>query len=171
MHRFGASGYTYTYRQAASAADWRRPRIYLATCLRKPVGAPGQTVSNIRLLIAAIFGVPIEIFRTKSMSKIIVTSRAGDQITLDVQAGFNVMEVIRDASVDEPFALCGGHCSCATCHIYVEPSFMDRMPAISADESDLLDSSDHRRPNSRLSCQIPFDPTLDGLAVEVAPEG
>ena len=105
------------------------------------------------------------------MPKITVTSRAGVQITLEAQAGFSVMETIRDASIDEPFALCGGACSCATCHIYVEPSFAGRMPAISEDESELLDSSEHRRPNSRLSCQIPFDPSLDGLAVEVAPEG
>jgi 2Fe-2S ferredoxin len=104
------------------------------------------------------------------MPNIIVTSRAGQQITLEAQAGMTVMEVIRDASVDEPFALCGGVCSCATCHVYVDAAFADRMPAMSDDENDLLDSSGDRRANSRLSCQIPFDPALDGLSVEVAPE-
>jgi len=104
------------------------------------------------------------------MPNIIVTSRAGEQITLEAQAGMTVMEVIRDASVDEPFALCGGVCSCATCHIYVDPAFADRMSAMTDDESELLDGSGHRRVNSRLSCQIPFDEALDGLAVEIAPE-
>jgi len=104
------------------------------------------------------------------MPNIIVTSRAGEQITLEARAGVTVMEIIRDASVDDPFALCGGVCSCATCHVYVDPAFADRMPAMSDDENDLLDSSGDRRANSRLSCQIPFDPALDGLAVEVAPE-
>jgi 2Fe-2S ferredoxin len=80
-----------------------------------------------------------------------------------------VMEIIKDAGIDEPFALCGGACSCATCHVYVDPAFAERMPAISGDESELLDGSDHRQPNSRLSCQIPFEPALDGLAVVVAP--
>lgn len=103
------------------------------------------------------------------MPNIIVTSRAGEQITLEAQAGMTVMEIIKDASIDEPFALCGGACSCATCHVYVDPAFADRMPAISEDESELLDSSDHRQANSRLSCQIPFDPALDGLGVVVAP--
>ena len=103
------------------------------------------------------------------MSNIIVTSRAGNQATLEARGGMTLMEIIRDASLDEPFALCGGVCSCATCHVYIDPAFADRIPAISQDESDLLDSSDHRQPNSRLSCQVPFDDALDGLQVEVAP--
>jgi 2Fe-2S ferredoxin len=112
----------------------------------------------------------IAIGQDKRMSNIIVTSRAGKQITLEAQAGMTVMEIIRDASVDEPFALCGGVCSCATCHVYVDPAFAGRMPAMTDDENDLLDSSDDRRPNSRLACQIPYDPALDGLSVEIAPE-
>ena len=103
------------------------------------------------------------------MPQIIATSRAGETVTLEAQAGMTVMEVIRDASIDDPFALCGGACSCATCHIYVDPDFANRMPAMTADESDLLDSSSHRQAGSRLSCQIPFDQTLDGLKVQVAP--
>ena len=104
------------------------------------------------------------------MPQIIVTSRAGAQVTLEAQSSMTVMEIIRDAGLDEPFALCGGVCSCATCHIYVDPAFADRMPRMTDDESDLLDSSDHRQANSRLSCQIPFDPPLDGMPVEIARE-
>jgi len=103
------------------------------------------------------------------MSKLIITSRAGEQATVDARTGLSLMEIIRNAGAEEPFALCGGCCSCATCHIYVDPAFVDRMPAIAVDENDLLDSSAHRRPNSRLSCQIPFGDALDGLEVEIAP--
>jgi len=104
------------------------------------------------------------------MAKLIITTRSGEQRTVDARVGLTVMEIVRDAGAEEPFALCGGVCSCATCHVYVDSAFVDRLPAISADESDLLDSSEHRRLNSRLSCQIPLDPALDGLSVEIAPE-
>lgn len=80
------------------------------------------------------------------------------------------MEAIRDAGIDELLALCGGCCSCATCHVHVDPAFADRLPPMSEDESDLLDSSDHRRETSRLSCQVPLTDALAGLRVTIAPE-
>jgi 2Fe-2S ferredoxin len=80
------------------------------------------------------------------------------------------MEIVRDAGIDELLALCGGCCSCATCHVYVDPTFADRLPPMAEDESDLLDSSEHRTAASRLSCQIRFGPGLDGLRVTIAPE-
>jgi 2Fe-2S ferredoxin len=80
------------------------------------------------------------------------------------------MEVIRENGFDELLALCGGCCSCATCHVYVDPEFADRLPPMSDDENDLLDSSDHRTERSRLSCQIPFSAGLAGLRVQIAPE-
>lgn len=104
------------------------------------------------------------------MPKLIVVTRDGTEQTIEGEAGLSVMEVIRDAGVDELLALCGGCCSCATCHIVVDPAFADRLPAMSADENDLLDSSDARVPTSRLSCQLPFDDALDGLRVSIAPE-
>ncbi|MFB7091464.1 2Fe-2S iron-sulfur cluster-binding protein [Streptomyces sp. NPDC056296] len=104
------------------------------------------------------------------MPKLIVTTREGETRTVDALVGLSTMEVIREAGVDELLALCGGCCSCATCHVYVDPEFADRLPAMSEDENDLLDSSEHRRPTSRLSCQLPFDDSLDGLPVTIAPE-
>jgi len=80
------------------------------------------------------------------------------------------MEIIRDAGVDELLALCGGCCSCATCHVYVESGSLLDLPAMGQDENDLLDSSEHRRPTSRLSCQLRFDARFDGLTVAIAPE-
>jgi ferredoxin, 2Fe-2S len=66
--------------------------------------------------------------------------------------------------------LCGGCCSCATCHVYVESGSSFSLPPMKDDEDDLLDCSDHRAANSRLSCQIPFTDALSGLTVRIAPE-
>ena len=104
------------------------------------------------------------------MPKLTVVNREGEESNIEVGQGLTVMEAIRDNGFDELLALCGGCCSCATCHIHVDPAFKDKMPAISEDEDDLLESSDHRDEMSRLSCQIPFNDDLDGLKVTIAPE-
>ena len=104
------------------------------------------------------------------MPRLIVTTREGDASEIEVGDGLTVMEAIRDNGFDELLALCGGCCSCATCHVHVDGDFLDRLPAMSADEDDLLESSDHRASNSRLSCQLPFTSDLDGLRVTIAPE-
>ena len=104
------------------------------------------------------------------MAKLIVVTRDGTEHEIEGDTSLTVMENIRDAGFDELLALCGGCCSCATCHVHVDPAFADRLPAMSEDEDDLLESSDHRAPNSRLSCQLPFSADLDGLKVTIAPE-
>ena len=104
------------------------------------------------------------------MPKLVVTNREGETSEIDVEDGLTVMEAIRDNGFDELLALCGGCCSCAPCHIHVDPAAMDKLPAMSEDEDDLLESSDHRTETSRLSCQIPFTDALDGLKVTIAPE-
>ena len=104
------------------------------------------------------------------MPKLNVVTREGKETQVEGAAGLSVMEVIRDNGFDELLALCGGCCSCATCHVHVDPVFMSKLPEMSEDENDLLDSSEHRTENSRLSCQIPFGPDLDGLRVQIAPE-
>lgn len=104
------------------------------------------------------------------MPQLVVVLRDGEERTLEGESGLSVMEVIRDAGVDELLALCGGCCSCATCHVHVDPDFADKLPPMSPDEDDLLDSSGDRDARSRLSCQIPFEPDLDGLRVTIAAE-
>ncbi len=104
------------------------------------------------------------------MPKLIVTRRDGETQEIDGKSGLSVMEVIRDAGVDELLALCGGCCSCATCHVHVDPEFAGLLAPMGEDENDLLDSSDHRDERSRLSCQIPFGDDLDGLRVTIAQE-
>lgn len=104
------------------------------------------------------------------MGKLHITDRAGKPQVIDAAPGLSVMEIIRDAGLDELLALCGGCCSCATCHIHVEDVWISRLKPMTEDENDLLDSSDHRTAASRLSCQIQFEDTLDGLQLTIAPE-
>ncbi len=104
------------------------------------------------------------------MPKLIVVNRDGAEQTVEGDKGLSVMEVIRDHGFDELLALCGGCCACATCHVYVDPAFADALPAMSEDENDLFDSSDHRNETSRLSCQVVLSDALDGLRVTIAPE-
>ena len=105
------------------------------------------------------------------MPSLIIVDRAGNEKQIEARSGISVMENIRDAGFDDVLALCGGCCSCATCHVIVDPEWQERFgkPA-SVDEDDLLDSSDHRTEGSRLSCQIAMTDALDGLKVTIAPE-
>lgn len=104
------------------------------------------------------------------MPQLIVTTRDGETRTLEGASNITVMEVIRDGGIDELLALCGGVCSCATCHVHVDPEFADKLAPITEDESDLLDSSSHRDARSRLSCQIRMTDALSGLRVTIAQE-
>ena len=102
------------------------------------------------------------------MPTLIVTTPNGNERVLNVDGNQTVMESIRDAGVGELLAMCGGCCACATCHIYVDDAFRDKLPPMSADEDSLLDGALDRRSGSRLSCQIRMTQDLDGLAVTVA---
>ena len=104
------------------------------------------------------------------MPKLVVVTRDGNERAVEGEVGLSVMEVIRENGFDELLALCGGCCSCATCHVHVDADWAGRLPKMSEDESDLLESSDHRNDGSRLSCQLPFTQDLDGLRVTIAPE-
>ncbi len=104
------------------------------------------------------------------MPQITIVTRDGTEHQVEGGTGLSVMEVIREHGIDELLALCGGCCSCATCHVHVDEEWIAALPPLSADEDDLLDSSDHRAANSRLSCQLTFGPELDGLRVTIAPE-
>lgn len=104
------------------------------------------------------------------MPRLVVTTRDGTEHEVTGAAGLSVMEVIRDNGFDELLAMCGGSCSCATCHVYVGEDHLARLDPIGPDEHELLDSSEHRSGRSRLSCQLRFDDVLDGLRVTIAPE-
>lgn len=103
------------------------------------------------------------------MVQIEVEDREGTVHVVAAHEGISLMEAIRNAGLDELLALCGGCCSCATCHVFLDPETFARLPAMSGDEDDLLDSSDARSPLSRLSCQIILDETVVELRATIAP--
>ena len=104
------------------------------------------------------------------MPQLTIVSRDGTEKIVDGKVGWSVMENIRDSGFDELLALCGGCCSCATCHVHVDPEWTAAVGGAGPDEDDLLDTSDHKIETSRLSCQILFTDALDGLRVRIAPE-
>ena len=100
--------------------------------------------------------------------KINVVDHTGDEHELDALPGWRVMEIIRDW--DLPIkAECGGACACATCHVYVDPAWIDRLPEKAGEEIDQLEILADRLPNSRLACQVLMSEDLDGLRVTLAP--
>lgn len=103
------------------------------------------------------------------MTSITIISKDGTNHQVEVHDGDNLMDVARSVT-DEVEALCGGCCSCATCHVYIDSAFVDRIPAPTTAELELLECSDHQQPNSRLSCQVILNGELEGLSVVVAPE-
>ena len=101
--------------------------------------------------------------------KIIATDRNGETREIEGRDGWSVMEILRDA--DLPItAECGGACACATCHVYVEDGWYEKLPPPSDAETDMLDMAVAVEPNSRLSCQITCTDALDGIKVTLAPE-
>jgi len=102
------------------------------------------------------------------MAKIVVTDRDGGVHEIEGRAGLKLMETLREYDYGVT-AICGGLCSCATCHILIDPQWADRLPRPQSDEKDLLVELQHYEPGrSRLSCQVDFTEALDGLALTIA---
>jgi len=100
------------------------------------------------------------------MVKIMVTDRDGKEQELDAEEGDLLMYVLRDFDTGVE-GRCGGYCSCATCHVYVDERILAELPPISEDEELMLEGLEARRPNSRLSCQIEVSDLLEGAKIEV----
>ena len=98
-----------------------------------------------------------------------VIDRDGVEQEVNAPSGAVLMEPLRDMD-NGIAAICGGMCSCATCHVYVDEEWIDKLPAPMSDEGDMLGDLISRRENSRLSCQIVVNDALDGLKVQIAPE-
>jgi ferredoxin, 2Fe-2S len=103
------------------------------------------------------------------MTKLIVIDRDGQQHEVPSKPGMKVMETLRDLDYGVA-AICGGMCSCATCHIYVDPDWLAKLPAPMSDERELLSELSHYKQNSRLSCQVEMTEPLSGLRVTIAPD-
>ena len=105
------------------------------------------------------------------MARINVVDRDGKLHEIDAKPGLKFMEILRELDYGVT-AICGGLCSCATCHIYIDESFASRLPKKQSDEQDLLtELSDYREASSRLSCQVDFTEALAGITVTIAPDG
>ena len=103
------------------------------------------------------------------MAKITYIEHGGTEHHVDVPTGLSVMDGARRFTIPGIDGDCGGACACATCHVYVEGDWADRLPPMEEIEHDMLDFAFDVKPNSRLSCQIRIDDTLDGLIVRTPP--
>jgi 2Fe-2S ferredoxin len=98
---------------------------------------------------------------------VILTLANGDKRNASISPGQTLMEAIREAEPDGVAALCGGNCSCGTCHVLVSHLFMARLPAIQIEEEELLSSLENSADQSRLSCQLSYDAVPHGLCITV----
>lgn len=101
------------------------------------------------------------------MATLQVIDRDGVSHEVEAKPGLKVMEVLRELDYGVA-AICGGMCSCATCHIYVDPAWAEKLPPPMSDERELLTELSHYKENSRLSCQVEFTAALSGLKVTIA---
>lgn len=104
------------------------------------------------------------------MTTINLIHRDGSVRKLEGSSGQSLMELIRNSGAHELLALCGGCCSCATCHVHIDDATLTKLPAMGDFEGELLDCSEHRNANSRLSCQLLLSAELDGMTVTIAKE-
>lgn len=103
------------------------------------------------------------------MIKINVKDREGESHQIEAPVGDKLMEVLREHEWGVA-AICGGMCSCGTCHVYLDQPWLDTFPAPDVDEEDLVDMLEYGGSNSRLSCQLSLDESHDGLSLELAPD-
>ena len=101
------------------------------------------------------------------MPKVTLIEFNGTSHTLEASSGQSVMQVAMSNRVPGIIADCGGSCSCATCHVYVDPEWQGRIPGPSDTEKEMIDCALHVRANSRLSCQIVVSDAVDGLVVRI----
>ncbi len=97
-------------------------------------------------------------------------TRSGERREIKGKDGATLLKVIRKAGVEEIEARCGGGCACATCHVYITHPEGKPVPEVGIGEERMLSISEHRRPESRLSCQVKLEPAFEGTLVTIAPE-
>ena len=102
------------------------------------------------------------------MAKITYVEHGGKEHVVDVAPGLTVMEGARDNNIPGIEADCGGACACSTCHVYVHPDWVARLPGIDPMEQDMLEFAYQPDPaRSRLTCQIKVSDAIDGLVVQM----
>ena len=103
------------------------------------------------------------------MINISVKDQDGQVHDIQAREGDSLMEALREHEWGVP-AICGGLCSCGTCHVYLEAEWQDRFQPADSDEQDLLDEFENTKDNSRLSCQLPLQASHDGINLTIAPD-
>jgi 2Fe-2S ferredoxin len=103
------------------------------------------------------------------MPKITFIDNDGSARTVEAEVGSTVMETAVQNDVPGVLATCGGSCSCATCHVYLDEQWFEKLGPLSLDELDMLDTAHDLKPTSRLSCQITVTEELGGLVVTTPP--
>ena len=104
------------------------------------------------------------------MALIHVIDSEGEEHEVEGQVGLSLMESLRDLD-NGTLALCGGMCSCATCHCFIEEPWASSLSERQDDELELLEDLDSfRQDQSRLTCQVEFTEDMDGIRVEIAPD-
>ena len=101
------------------------------------------------------------------MPKIVFLQPDGDRREVESPIGITLMEVARQHAVRGIVAQCGGACACATCHVYVDPHWFNRLEPAEDMEQGMLETAWEPHPNSRLSCQVHVTAALDGLVVTI----
>ena len=104
------------------------------------------------------------------MAKITYIEHNGKQHTVEVANGLSVMEGAVQNNISGIDADCGGSCACATCHVYVDEQWFDKLPNQDDAEKDMLDLAYEPNKFSRLTCQISVNDDLDGLVVKMPPK-
>jgi ferredoxin, 2Fe-2S len=104
------------------------------------------------------------------MTKITYIEPTGKEHVLDVEPGFSLMQGAINNNVRGIIAECGGACSCATCHVYIDEAWTGRLEKKSEMEEAMLEAVMDEQPNSRLSCQIKVSDELEGLVVRMPPK-
>ena len=102
------------------------------------------------------------------VAKITYIEHNGTEHQIDVANGLTVMEGARDKNIPGIEAECGGACACSTCHVYVHPNWVDKLPSMDDMEEDMLDFAYEPDPaRSRLTCQLEVTDALNGLVVQM----
>jgi len=102
------------------------------------------------------------------MPTIVFVTHDGASKTVEAAVGVSVMQAALNSGITEIVAECGGSMMCATCHVYVREPWADKLPAMTATESEMLTmTASERKPQSRLSCQIKMNAELDGITVDL----
>ncbi len=105
------------------------------------------------------------------MARMSIVDRDGRLHEIEAKPGLKLMEILRELDYGVA-AICGGLCSCATCHVFVDEGWVGKLPKKQSDEQDLLtELADYNPATSRLSCQVEFTPELSGIKITIAPDG